>query len=103
MNQVEVAIIQATQAVVDIFGPDMPSIIEISVAGPQGPATLPRSIRIDADIPGIIYEGIAQNNASELEEVWSITRTAYNSTGLRQAQGTAHGVTWTGRTGHTYS
>lgn len=37
MNQVEVAIVPATEALVDIFGPDTPSVIEISFPGPQGP------------------------------------------------------------------
>ena len=36
-NQVEVTVVPASQATVEVSGSDTPSVIELSVVGPQGP------------------------------------------------------------------
>ena len=81
------------------------------VAGPTGPvgvtgATGPSgigSVLVDATTASTIYVGIAPNNASQSSAVWTITKTVFNSAGIRTSKLQAVGVTWTGRTGHTYS
>lgn len=81
------------------------------VAGPTGPvgvtgATGPSgigSVLVDATTANTIYVGIAPNNASQSSAVWTITKTVFSSAGIRTSKLQAVGVTWTGRTGHTYS
>ena len=110
---------QATTVTVGVVGPqgaDGPqgatgAIGPTGVAGPTGPvgitgATGPSgigSVLVDATTANTIYVGIAPNNASQSSAVWTITKTVFSSAGIRTSKLQAVGVTWTGRTGHTYS
>lgn len=40
-NQAEVTVVPASQATVEVFGSGTPTVLEVSVAGPQGPQGLP--------------------------------------------------------------
>lgn len=68
------------------------------VDAPDGAET-----RIDTSTAGTIYVGRAPNGASEGASMWEIVRTTYSAAGIRLTRGTATGVTWTGRTSHTYA
>lgn len=72
-------------------------------AGPPGPSSLPPEVRVDAATAGTIYAGQAANGSAEASAVWTLTRTTYSAAGVRLTKGTATGVTWTGRAGHTYT
>jgi len=50
-----------------------------------------------------IYVGIAAKGAAQSSAVWTITRSVFSAAGIRTSKGTATGVTWTGRTTHTYA
>lgn len=67
---------------------------------PERPVT---AIRVDTSTAGVIYVGEAIYNAAESSPVWTIVRSTYSPAGIRTGKGTATGVTWTGRAGHTYS
>jgi hypothetical protein len=70
-----------------------------TVPTPQRPIT---ETRIDTTTTGVIYVGQAISGAAEGSPVWTIVRTTYSAAGIRLTKGTATGVTWTGRAGHTY-
>jgi len=59
--------------------------------------------RVDATTAQTIYTAQAPSGSSDSSAVWTITRTTYSTVGTRLTIGVATGVTWTGRTGHTYS
>lgn len=104
-TQATVEITAADPAVVEVSAPSVPSVIEVEVPGPQGPIgpiRQPDALRIDTSASGVVFTGKAPNGAAEDAAVWTITRTIYNAAGVRQSKGTATGVTWTGRAGHTY-
>jgi hypothetical protein len=61
------------------------------------------AVRVDTSTSGIIYVGEAIYDAEESSPIWTITRSTYNAAGIRLTKGTATGVTWTGRAGHTYT
>jgi hypothetical protein len=76
--------------------------------GPNNPPswyTLPtaRVVRVDALTAGTIYVGTAPNGSSESANVWTIIRSQFTTAGIKTSEGTAANVTWTGRTGHTYT
>lgn len=62
-----------------------------------------KEVRVDTDTQGVIYVGRGVYGLAESSVGWTITRTTYNIAGVRQSKGTATGVTWTGRAGHTYT
>lgn len=103
--QSTVEIIAANPSVVEVSAPSIPSVIEIEVPGPQGPIgpiRQPDRLHIDTSVSGIVFTGKAVNGSLDDSPAWTITRTTYNAAGVRQSKGTATGVTWTGRAGHTY-
>lgn len=71
-------------------------------------ATVPGPLRIgsvltDASDPEVIYVGTAPSNSSESDNVWFITRTLYDFSGVRIEKGTANNVNWTDRYSHIYT
>lgn len=98
----QVVITETAVNVLEVTAPTSPAVVEVVTEGPQGAASLPTAVRIDTITTGTVYTGKAPNGASESAATWIITRTTYNAAGARQAKGTATGVTWTGRAGHTY-
>lgn len=62
-----------------------------------------KKVLVDALTAATIYVGSAPIGSSMNAAVWTIIKTTYNPAGVRQTKGTATGITWTGRTGHTYS
>jgi hypothetical protein len=62
-----------------------------------------KEVRIDATIANTLYIGKALQGSSESSAVWTIKKSTFSSAGVRTSIGTAVNVTWTGRTGHTYS
>lgn len=104
--QATVQVSPANPAVVEILAPAVPVAVEVGVPGPQGPigpVRQPDKVRIDTSTAGIIYAGRAVNGSAESSAAWTVTRSTYSPAGVRQTKGTATGVTWTGRSGHTYS
>lgn len=74
--------------------------------GPVGPAGLDApvsTIRIDSSIVSTLYVGRASQGSLESSAVWTVRKSTFDSAGVRTSIGTAVNVTWTGRTGHTYS
>lgn len=102
------AVVESTPAsttAVEVTAPSNPVVVEVSVPGPQGPigpTALPDATRIDASTIGVIYAGRAVNGSPETAAVWTVVKTTYSPAGIRLTRGTATGVTWTGRAGHTY-
>jgi hypothetical protein len=70
--------------------------------GPQGPIRV-GEVLIDATTEGTIYVGTAPLGSTPSENVWDITRTIYDSSGVRISKGTATGVNWTDRASHIYT
>lgn len=99
----QVVITETAVNVLEVTAPTAPAVVEVMTEGPQGAASLPPAVRVDAATAGTIYAGQAANGSSESAAVWTITRTTYSAAGVRLTKGTASGVTWTGRAGHTYS
>ena len=58
---------------------------------------------VDAGTAGVIYVGTAQHGTAQGSAAWTITRSVFNTAGIRTSRGTATGVSWTGRASHTYS
>lgn len=98
----QVVITETAVNVLEVTAPTAPAVVQVVAQGPQGPQALAPAVRIDTATTGVIYVGQAINGAAESSPVWTITRTTYNAAGVRQSKGTATGVTWTGRAGHTY-
>ncbi len=101
--QATVQVSPADPAVVEVLAPAVPVAVEVGVPGPQAPVRPPNELRVDTGTAGTVYAGRAVNGSAESSAAWTITRSTYNPAGVRQTKGTATGVTWTGRTGHTYS
>jgi hypothetical protein len=99
-NQVEVTIVPASQAVVELEGPSVPTVVEVSTPMPQQPVA---AVRVDAATAGTVYVGRATYGAAESAALWTITRSQFSPAGIRTGKGTATAVTWTGRASHTYS
>lgn len=103
-----ITITEGTDQTTVVTAPAPAVTVEVLQVGPQGPQGTPGvsplapEVRIDTGTTQVIYVGQAVNGSTENSALWSITRTLYNSSGIRTAEGTATGVTWTGRAGHTY-
>lgn len=67
--------------------------------GPQGIG----EVLIDGSALSTIYVGTAERYSSTSSPVWRITRSIFNSVGVRTSRTQAANVTWTGRTTHTYA
>lgn len=87
---------------VDVDGGQWVSTSIQGPAGPQGPIRV-GEVLIDATLTGTIYVGTAPLDSLETDPVWYITRTIYDSSGVRISKGTASNVNWTDRTSHIYS
>lgn len=99
-GRAEVNIVPASEAVIEVTDPSVTTVVEVSVPQPQQPVA---AIRIDGTTNGIIYVGRASYGSSESAAAWTITRSTYNTAGVRLTKLTAIDVTWTGRAGHSYS
>lgn len=62
-----------------------------------------KTVKIDSSYPGITYVGKAPATASEVSPVWTITKSTFNFEGTLVSKMSANNVSWTGRSGHTYS
>lgn len=62
-----------------------------------------KEVRIDTSIVNTLYIGKALQDSSESSAVWTIRKSTFDTAGIRTSVGTAINVTWTGRTGHTYT
>lgn len=49
-NQVEVTVVPASQATVEVFGSGTPTVLEVSVAGPQGPPGVAANLDAVSDV-----------------------------------------------------
>ena len=78
------------------------NVIEVLTPGPQGPIRVGR-VLTDAATAGTIYVGTAPGGTAESTATWTITRSLFSAAGVRTSKGTATGVTWTGRSSHTYT
>ena len=58
---------------------------------------------VDASTAGVIYTGTAPTGTAQSANGWTITRSTFNTAGIRTARGQATGVSWTGRASHSYS
>jgi hypothetical protein len=61
------------------------------------------TVRVDTSTAGTIYVGKALDGTAESSANWEIYKSTFNSAGLLLTTGVAINVTWTGRTGHTYT
>jgi hypothetical protein len=104
-EQVSVETILPDQVTIETIFPDQPTTIQANVPGPQGPQgpRLVGSLRIDTSTIGIIYIGTAPQDSLEQDAVWTITRSVFNTSGIRTSKDQATDVTWTDRFSHTYS
>lgn len=92
---------EAGVLVVEIDRPAAVDVVDVIHPGPQGPLAL-RERRHAWSAP-FSYCGTAPAGTPEGTASWTVTRIEIGSTGAVLAAGTATDVTWTGRTGHTYS
>ena len=100
-NQAQVVVASPTPAQVQVFGPDVPSVVTVTVPGPQGP-TGDKARR--HDWTGTYdYLGTAPVGTAESAAAWRIVRLTINAAGAVTANQSATNATWTGRAGHTYS
>lgn len=99
--QPSIEVAAGVNAELQVLQPSAPATIEVSVPGPQGPL-FPKMLKIDSSVSNTIYVGLAEYDTAEADPAWIITRTTYNTAGVRTAKGVANNVTWTGRAGHTY-
>lgn len=65
--------------------------------------TSSNAVRIDSSTLGVLYVGKASAGSSESASAWTITRSTFSAAGVRISKGTATGVSWSGRTSHTYA
>jgi hypothetical protein len=79
--------------------------LEISTTGPAGAdgGLIVGLFLVDASTPNVIYVGVADSGTAVSAADWLITKSTFNATGVRTSKGQANNVTWTGRTGHTYT
>jgi hypothetical protein len=99
--QATVQVAAGEPAVVEVTAPATAATIEVSVPGPQGPSRASER-RHDWSAP-YDYIGTAPLGTADNTAAWRITRLTVSTAGAVTATGTATGVTWTGRSGHTYT
>lgn len=102
----QVIVTEVAEQVIELAVPAAPATVQIATAGPQGTAGPSGigSVLVDATTTAnTIYVGIAAKDAAQSGAVWTITRSVFSAAGIRTSKGTAIGVTWTGRTTHTYA
>ena len=102
----QILVTEVAEQVIEVQAPAMPATVEVITVGPQGVQGLSAigSVLVDATTTAnTIYVGIAAKGATQSSAVWTITRSVFSAAGIRTSKGTATGVTWTGRTTHTYA
>lgn len=108
----QVLVTETAVNVIELTAPAQASVVEVSTAGPAGPpgangaagADAPvKTVKIDTATSGTIYVGKALQGSAESSAVWTVKRSLFNAAGVRTSTGSAVNVTWTGRTGHTYT
>lgn len=108
----QVLVQEVAEQVIELQVPSAPVTVEVVTAGPAGPpgangaagADAPvKTVKIDTATSGTIYVGKALQGSAESSAVWTVKRSLFNAAGVRTSTGSAVNVTWTGRTGHTYT
>lgn len=111
----QVLVTETAVNVVELVVPALAAIVEVSTAGPAGPAGANgtpgaagadapvKTVKIDTATSGTIYVGKALQGSAESSAVWTVKRSLFNAAGVRTSIGSAVNVTWTGRSGHTYT
>ena len=61
------------------------------------------AVRIDTTTPATQYVGKAPSGSAEAAAAWRIVKSTFTAAGVLLSSAAATNVTWTGRTGHTYS
>ena len=85
------------------------NVVEVTTPGPAGPigpagADAPlKTVKVDTSTAGTQYVGKALSGTAESAALWRIVKSTFSSAGVLLTSGTATNVTWTGRTGHTYT
>jgi hypothetical protein len=62
-----------------------------------------KTVKVDTSTAGTQYVGKALSGTAESAALWRIVKSTFSSAGVLLTSGTATNVTWTGRTGHTYT
>lgn len=102
-------IVVTTTASEVVVGEENTTYIQVTTEGPAGPrgpagADAPlKTVKVDASTAGTQYVGKALLGTAESAALWRIVKSTFSSAGVLLTSGTATNVTWTGRTGHTYT